>query len=159
MLKTLLFSLFLVFSLSNCTPTMEQVQEPIRVDERDLEGFILVHFWAIWCESCKIELRDIDSDQFYQYIGSNHIKFILVSTDYEPKDAYSYLKENHPNLLRYLKTDPNGDYTSAFQISYFPASVVFKNRKKIGGWGYQRNSSTTKNLQAVIEKEKEKESK
>lgn len=84
---------------------------------------VLIHFWATWCPTCKLESSNI------QYL-SKHYKVITIAvnsgTDYE---INNYLKEH--NLDFKVVNDKNSIYAKSFNISAYPTTFIYDKDKNL----------------------------
>lgn len=83
----------------------------------------LVHIWAIWCPTCKVEASNIQTlSKDYEVLtiavksGSNH-------------DINSWLKENKYDFN--VINDQNGFISSKFNVSVFPTTLIYNKNKEI----------------------------
>jgi len=84
---------------------------------------LLIHIWATWCPTCKLEAQNIDKlSQEYEVIT------IAVSsgTDYE---INNYLKENNLNFK--VINDKDGLWSKKFNIEVYPTTLIYNKEKKL----------------------------
>ncbi|MFT7859518.1 MAG: redoxin family protein [Sulfurimonas sp.] len=84
---------------------------------------LLVHFWATWCPTCKLEADNIDR-------LSNYYNVITIAvnsgSDYE---INNYLKEHDLNFK--VVNDKNSDYSKEFNIGAFPTTLIYDQDKNL----------------------------
>jgi len=94
------------------------------VDIREYSGKpILIHFWATWCPTCKIELANIERvSKKYQVIT---IAVKSGSND----DILSFMREHESNFT--VINDKSGEISSRFDIGAFPTTIIYDSRGKL----------------------------
>jgi thiol-disulfide isomerase/thioredoxin len=84
---------------------------------------VLIHFWATWCPTCKMEAANIE-------FLSKHYQVITIAvksgSDYDLKryldeDGYSFLVVN----------DQDGTLSRKFNIAGFPTTFIYDSRQKL----------------------------
>ena len=84
---------------------------------------LLIHFWATWCPTCKLEASNIN-------FLSKHYQVITIAvksgTDAEIK---KYL--NAHDYTYKVVNDKDGTLSAKFQISGFPTSFIYDKNKKL----------------------------
>jgi len=85
---------------------------------------ILIHFWATWCPTCKLEASNIN------YI-SKHFNVITIAVNSgSTQEIQTFLNENEYNFL--VVNDANSTLSKEFKIAGFPTTFIYdKNRKLI----------------------------
>src|SRR5688500_2735340 len=69
----------------------------------DLQGKVtVINFWATWCEACKVELKEMQTE-FANLLGNENFRFMYVSLDKEPEKAVKWVSENVSNPQEFLK--------------------------------------------------------
>ena len=77
----------------------------------------LVHFWATWCPTCKLEADNIERiSQSYEVVSIA----VKSGTDYEIKN---YLDAHH--LTFQTINDKHGDLSRKFNISAYPTTFIY----------------------------------
>lgn len=84
---------------------------------------ILIHFWATWCPTCKLEASNINFLSKYFEVITIAVK---SGSDYEIK---KYLKAH--NYTYNVVNDKNGKFSSIFHISGFPTTFIYDKNKKL----------------------------
>lgn len=84
---------------------------------------ILIHFWATWCPTCKLESGNIDRISKYYNVITIAVK---SGSNIEIKKI---LKDN--NLQFNVVNDKNSVYASKFKISGFPTTFIYDKNKKL----------------------------
>jgi len=78
---------------------------------------VLIHFWATWCPTCKLEADNIQR-------LSKHFQVLTIAvksgTDYE---IHNYLKER--GLSFKVVNDKTGSYAQHFHINAFPTTFIY----------------------------------
>lgn len=78
---------------------------------------LLIHFWATWCPTCKVENDTIDalSEKF-------EVITIAVNSGSD-EQIQNFLKEK--NLKFKVINDANGTLAKAFHVSAFPTTFIY----------------------------------
>jgi len=85
---------------------------------------VLVHFWATWCPTCKLEASNIDtiSDSF-------QVLTIAVKSGTN-QDINNFLKENDLNFK--VVNDNNGLIANEYNLAAYPTTLIYdKNREVV----------------------------
>ena len=82
---------------------------------------LLIHFWATWCPTCKLEASNIE-------IISKQYEVVTIAVNSgSNKDIKEYLDEN--NFTFKVVNDKNSIYSSEFKIAAYPTTFIYdKNR-------------------------------
>jgi thiol-disulfide isomerase/thioredoxin len=84
---------------------------------------ILIHFWATWCPTCKMEAKNID-------IISQHFNVVtFVVNSGTQQEIQTYLKEN--DLSYKVVNDQFSIYAKEFNISAYPTTFIYDKDKKL----------------------------
>jgi thiol-disulfide isomerase/thioredoxin len=84
---------------------------------------ILIHFWATWCPTCKLESNNIQ-------ILSEHFEVLSIAVKSGSKnDLKIYMKEHKLNYRVY--NDENAQLASKFNISVYPTTFIYNSEKKL----------------------------
>jgi thiol-disulfide isomerase/thioredoxin len=84
---------------------------------------ILIHFWATWCPTCKLEASNINFLSKYYQVVTIAVK---SGSDYEIK---KYLDE-HGYHYRVVN-DKDGTLSRKFQIAGYPTTFIYDADKKL----------------------------
>jgi thiol-disulfide isomerase/thioredoxin len=84
---------------------------------------LLIHFWATWCPTCKLEASNINFlSKYYQVITIA----VKSGSDYEIK---KYL-DKHGYRFKVVN-DKNGSLSRRFKIAGFPTTFIYDSRQKL----------------------------
>ena len=84
---------------------------------------ILVHIWATWCPTCKLEAGNIERiSKHYQVLS------IAVKSGSD-KEISEYMKEH--NLHFKVMNDTDGQLSSKFKIAAFPTTFIYDTNKNL----------------------------
>jgi len=84
---------------------------------------ILIHFWATWCPTCKLEASNIN-------FLAKHFEVITIAVKSGSNNAIkTYLKEH--NYTFQVVNDKNGKLSSKFHITGFPTTFIYDKNKKL----------------------------
>ena len=84
---------------------------------------MVVHFWAIWCPTCKLEAANIES------ISKNHevITIAVGSGDNEKINAYMKNK----GLSFKVINDNDGTWAKKFKVEAYPTTFIYDSKGKL----------------------------
>ncbi|OJJ23662.1 thioredoxin [marine bacterium AO1-C] len=115
----------------------EQVNAPYNFKLRTLDGklvnfeefkgkTVFLNLWATWCPPCIAEMPDIH--KLYKEVGSDKIKFVMVSLDNEPQKAVNFIQRKGYTFPVY--TAP-GNLPQAYASRSIPTTFVISPKGKI----------------------------
>ncbi len=84
---------------------------------------ILVHFWATWCPTCKIEAGNIER------VSKEYEVITIASQSGSKEEIQKYLEEN--NLTFKVVNDLDGEYANKFNISAYPTTFIYDKDKNM----------------------------
>ena len=85
---------------------------------------ILIHFWATWCPTCKIEASNI------QTISENFEVLTIAVSSGNNRDIKKYMHEHDLDYKVY--NDSNGFFAKEFKIAAYPTTFIYnKNRELV----------------------------
>jgi len=87
------------------------------------DKIIMIHFWATWCPSCKLEASNI------QKISEHYEVLTIAYKSGSDEEIKKYLKDNQLNYN--VVNDNDGHITSKFDISVFPTTIIYDKNKNI----------------------------
>ncbi len=137
-IKEIIIFTFMIFIISNIIsflrkPDIQTNSIPhfqgnlITKKEFNLEKYsgkpLIIHFWATWCPTCKLEASNIEKiSKEYQVIT------IAVNSGSDEK-IQNFMKENH--LTFTTINDNNGEISQKFKISAYPTTFIFSSNGKL----------------------------
>ena len=85
---------------------------------------LLIHFWATWCPTCKLEASNIE------LISQQYDVITIAVNSGSNADIKRYLDEH--NFTFKVVNDENSIYASKFKIAAYPTTFIYdKNRNLI----------------------------
>jgi len=84
---------------------------------------ILIHFWATWCLTCKLEALNI------QKISKDYEVITIAVQSGTKKDIQNYLKKH--KLSFKVLNDTNSFYAQKFNIQTFPTTLIYDKDKNL----------------------------
>jgi len=151
-LKEILSTLLLLFVVSmviNYIRKPEVSEDIYRLELTDIENNslnmnkyknkpLVVHFWATWCPTCKLEASNIET------LSQKHNVISIAVSSGSNKKIQSFMKER--NLSYKVINDSNGVLAKKFGIEVYPTTLIYDRNGilKFSEVGY----STTLGLQA-----------
>jgi thiol-disulfide isomerase/thioredoxin len=130
LVKEVIKVLLLVFILSNIMsylrqPELESTQVP-KIETELLDGRIfsveegkplLIHFWAVWCPTCKLEAANIEAvSKEYQVLT------IAVSSGSDA-EVKAYMQEH--GLSFKVINDVKGIWAERFKVEAYPTTFMY----------------------------------
>lgn len=97
--------------------------EDISIEVLLEKGPVLVNFWALWCEPCKVEMKQFQS--IYDRYKEKGFSILAVNQDNQKSVAKvrSYISSNDFSFL--VSTDPQGEVAQQFNVQSYPTSLLF----------------------------------
>ena len=102
-------------------PPLELIDNTIFID--DTSKPLLVHFWASWCPTCKIEASNI------QTISKEYQVLTIAIKSGKNNELKEYIKEN--NLDFKVLNDKDGRLAKYFNIQAYPTTFVYNKEREL----------------------------
>jgi thiol-disulfide isomerase/thioredoxin len=84
---------------------------------------ILVHLWATWCPTCKLEASNIE-------FISQHFEVLTIAVNSgSDEDIKKFLKENAYSYR--VVNDKNAQLASKFKIAAYPTTLIYDKNKNL----------------------------
>jgi len=84
---------------------------------------IIVHFWATWCPTCKLEAANIEK------ISKDYEVITIAIQSGTNEEIQKYLDDN--DLTFKVVNDEDGYYSKKFNIKAFPTTLLFNKDKNL----------------------------
>ena len=84
---------------------------------------IMIHFWATWCPTCKVEISNFNA------IAKDHQVVTIAVQSGNDETLQSYMKEKGLDFA--LINDRNGILAKKFSIEAYPTTMIFDKDGKI----------------------------
>ena len=84
---------------------------------------IIVHFWATWCPTCKLEAPNI------QAISQDYCTLTVAVSSGSDADVQRYLDEKKLSFNVYNDTDKK--FSSQMSIQAFPTTFIYNSKHKL----------------------------
>ena len=109
-------------NLKSLVDKMDSSNEDNGLNIKDLNGFIILNFWASWCGPCEDEIKDIN--EFIDLRNTLHpdVKIYGINIFDNKKDALSFKRKNpmdYPNFYDSTNTIPVFFGISGVPETYF----------------------------------------
>ncbi|RLA70719.1 MAG: protein disulfide oxidoreductase [Epsilonproteobacteria bacterium] len=135
-LKEILIVIVLMFILSNIMsylrkPDLDSSQLP-KIELQLLDGSIftvpkdqpiLIHFWALWCPTCKLEASNIEA-------VSKKYKVLSIAVDSgSDTKVKEYMQEQ--NLSFKVFNDRDGTWAKQFKVEMYPTTFIYDSQGQL----------------------------
>jgi thiol-disulfide isomerase/thioredoxin len=98
--------------------------QPLDIDYKFKENKpILLHFWATWCPTCKLEASNI------QALSKDYEVLTIAVNSGSNKDIKEYMDENGFDF-RFIN-DYDGLFAQNFNISAYPTTFIYDKNKNL----------------------------
>ncbi|MBE0514526.1 protein disulfide oxidoreductase [Sulfurimonas sp.] len=84
---------------------------------------LLVHLWAIWCPTCKVEAANI------QRISQHYEVLTIAVKSGSNQELQNYMQENGYTFR--VLNDSDGYYAKTFGISAYPSTLIYDKEQKV----------------------------
>lgn len=103
--------------------------EEISIAELTVRGPVLINFWALWCEPCKLEMKQLQS--LYEKYNDRNFSIVAVNQDNQKSIAKvsSYLASQRFSF--HVVTDPDGEIAQRFNVQNIPFSILIDTSGKV----------------------------
>ncbi len=93
-----------------------------KIDNSTTSKPLLIHIWATWCPTCKLEAKNIQ-------IISQDYEVVSIAVKSSKSDIQDYMLENDFNFK--VVVDEDGSLASRFNIAVFPTTFIYDKNKKV----------------------------
>ncbi len=151
-----LFFIFLsVFSFLSSQEHQNLVVETIDGNEISLEeltfkGPVLVNFWALWCEPCKIEMKQLQS--MYDRYKERGFSILAINQDNQKSVSKVPAFIASQEYSFYVSTDPDGEIAQQFNVQSIPMSLLFDKNGSIVYKALGYKPGDEKKIEEALEK-------
>ena len=84
---------------------------------------ILIHFWATWCPTCKLEADNIE-------FLSKHFEVLTIAVDSKDDATVQKYLDAHGYTF-HVVNDPHNQLASLFKIQGLPTTFIYDKNKKL----------------------------
>lgn len=97
---------------------------PVTISE--LDGLIILDFWATWCPPCKVEIPFLQG--FYEEFGSRGLYVVGISTEQEEiqRKFIDEMKNDGVEVTYILLVDNGGSITRKYGVRSIPTTIFVK---------------------------------
>jgi thiol-disulfide isomerase/thioredoxin len=91
----------------------------------------LINFWATWCDACKVELKEMQSE--VKHLPSDR-QVVFVSLDKDPKKAKEYFTKEFKGaspMVSRLFYDQAFEMAERLEVESFPMTLVVDETGKV----------------------------
>ncbi len=137
-LKEIALTLLMIFVVSNVMsylrkPTLESNALP-QIEEKLLDGTvfsnktiegkpIIIHFWATWCPTCKLEAANIQS------VSEKYTVLTIAVQSGDNGKLEAYMKENGFDFK--VLNDTDGVWAKKFKVEAFPTTFIYDGKGEL----------------------------
>ena len=121
----LFFIIMIVFSnILSFYKSSDLNKQPIEINYHyDTSKPILIHIWATWCPTCKLEASNIQS------LSKDYQVLTFVVKSGSDNDINNYMQEN--NLDFQTINDYDGFYAKKFNVSAYPTTFIYNTKGEL----------------------------
>lgn len=124
---TILANLISLYKSSDLNSGTLALNEVTLIDNKSYiftqEKPVLIHFWATWCPTCKVEASNIE-------FISKYFDVVTIAVNSGSKDELiDYLLEN--DLRFNVLNDSNSYYSQEFNVAAFPTTFIYDGNKNL----------------------------
>ena len=83
---------------------------------------LIIHFWATWCPTCKMEAKNIE-------LLSKYYQVITIAVKSNKNDIDKYLLENNLNMI--VINDKNAKLAKEFNVMAYPTTFIYNSNQKL----------------------------
>jgi cytochrome c biogenesis protein CcmG, thiol:disulfide interchange protein DsbE len=123
--------------------------ENISLQQLISNGPTLVSFWALWCEPCKLELRNLQA--LFEKYSSQHFSILAINQDDEKSVAKVTAYIASQNYTFQIIVDPNNEIAEMFNIQNIPFSILYDRHGTVAYQAIGYKPGDEKKLEAAIE--------
>jgi len=99
-------------------------KEPLEINYPfDNSKPVLIHIWATWCPTCKLEASNIQS------LSQNHQVLTFVVRSGTDTEIQKYMSEN--DLDFNTINDEDGFFADKFNVSAYPTTLIYNKDKEL----------------------------
>ncbi len=136
--KEIVIALLMIFVVSNVMsylrkPTLESnVLPQIEVKLLDGTAFsskamrdkpIIIHFWATWCPTCKLEAGNIQS------VSEKYTVLTIAVQSGDDRKIESYMKKNGLDFK--VLNDVDGVWAKKFKVEAYPTTFIYDSKGEL----------------------------
>ncbi|MBI2427320.1 MAG: TlpA family protein disulfide reductase [Ignavibacteriales bacterium] len=103
--------------------------EEISIEELTARGPVLINFWALWCEPCKIEMKQLQS--LFEKYRERHFSIVAVNQDNQKSVAKVASYVSSQQFTFYVALDPGGEIAQQFNLQNIPLSILLDRNGKV----------------------------
>ena len=83
----------------------------------------LIHFWATWCPTCKLEAQNIE------YLSKHYNVISIAVNSGSDQDVKQYMDAH--NLSFKVLNDQDSIYAKRFHISAYPTTFIYNSKQEL----------------------------
>ncbi len=137
-LKEIAITLFMIFVVSNVMsylrkpalesnvlPQMEvKLLDGTAFSGKAIEGKpVIIHFWATWCPTCKLEAANIQS------ISEKFTVLTIAVQSGDDREIEAYMKDN--GLRFNVLNDADGIWAKKFKVEAYPTTFIYDGKGEL----------------------------
>lgn len=153
LLYVLLFPAIFLHSQELRNITVETIDgEEISIAALTAQGPVLINFWALWCEPCKLEMKQLQS--LFERYENEHFSIVAINQDNQKSVSKVSSYVSAQQFSFHIVLDPEGEIAQHYNVQNIPFSLLFDRDGKIAykALGYKPGDEARleKEIQKII---------
>lgn len=153
--RTILFAVLMMLSFSYSQEHQNLVVQTIDGEELSLEsliqqGPVLVNFWALWCEPCKLEMKQLQS--IVDRYKDRGFSLLAINQDNQKSIGKVSVFISSMGYSFQVATDPDGEIAQQFNVQSIPLSLLFDSNGNVVYKALGYKPGDEKKIEEALEK-------
>lgn len=124
--------------------------DEVSLEELISKGPVLVNFWALWCEPCKIEMKQLQS--IYDRYKEKGFSILAINQDNQKSVSKVSSFISSQGYSFFVATDEDGEVAQQFNVQSIPLSLLFDGNGKIVYKALGYKPGDEKKIEEALEK-------
>ncbi len=130
LLRVLFLPILFLHSQELVNLTVETIDgEEVSIAALSARGPVLINFWALWCEPCKLEMKHLQS--LSEKYRDRQFSIVAVNQDNQKSMSKVPSYVSSQQFTFYVALDPDGEIAQQFNVQNIPFSILIDKKGKI----------------------------